>query len=552
MTSQSKSWARSQVARRHPGISKARKRVRTSSSTTTADPTEVERLKSDLELFIRDGAFDALSDPKAKEEPPFEDSELEWFPHHTWFCRALELVTEGKIKRLCINAPPGSLKSQIVNVFWPAWELARDQSIQRMVASTNFSNTKRDSMETRDLVKTEWYQDRFDVTVRHDRDGKTDWGSVSGGFYKATSVGSKNVGGHADRLHVDDAVGAREAYSKKRRENNIEWFREEFSDRKNHPKESAVIVIGHRVHEKDLFGELRENDNYEWICVSAKYQADHQESTILANSQDEYERILEEKGYCVGIDAREDGDLLQPGRRDEEDLEQEREDVGSHMFSAKFLQRPKSVEGNLIENDWVVRWESKPSFKDREIIWVIDAKQGSKAKGSSDCVIQLWVGDEDNCFMLDEKYGVWKQTETLQAIEDLWKQQASEFWKGYSSNWWQYADKIIVENKADGPAIKDHLQDEVSIPIVMAQPWAGKTQRVADVSKYFMAGSVEIPSDEVYEDAESFVTQAANFPTSEKDDRIDCASYAVMYYLGNLLELDEVKENKLAKYYGGD
>src|SRR5262249_8226504 len=34
----------------------------------------------------------------------------------------LEAITLGKVTRLLINVPPGSMKSLMVNVFWPAWE----------------------------------------------------------------------------------------------------------------------------------------------------------------------------------------------------------------------------------------------------------------------------------------------------------------------------------------------------------------------------------------------------------------------------------------------
>ena len=37
-------------------------------------------------------------------------------------CIHLEAVTVGQITRLLINVPPGSMKSLLVNVFWPAWE----------------------------------------------------------------------------------------------------------------------------------------------------------------------------------------------------------------------------------------------------------------------------------------------------------------------------------------------------------------------------------------------------------------------------------------------
>ena len=45
---------------------------------------------------------------------------------HGWaveaMAEALERVTNGDIRRLLINVPPGCTKSMLVNVFWPAWE----------------------------------------------------------------------------------------------------------------------------------------------------------------------------------------------------------------------------------------------------------------------------------------------------------------------------------------------------------------------------------------------------------------------------------------------
>ena len=42
--------------------------------------------------------------------------------HIEALCDHLEAVTRGDVTRLLINVPPGSSKSLIVSVFWPAWE----------------------------------------------------------------------------------------------------------------------------------------------------------------------------------------------------------------------------------------------------------------------------------------------------------------------------------------------------------------------------------------------------------------------------------------------
>src|SRR5262245_50707515 len=41
--------------------------------------------------------------------------------HIDAICGHLQAVTEGKIRNLIINVPPGHAKSLLVCVFWPAW-----------------------------------------------------------------------------------------------------------------------------------------------------------------------------------------------------------------------------------------------------------------------------------------------------------------------------------------------------------------------------------------------------------------------------------------------
>lgn len=41
--------------------------------------------------------------------------------HIDAICEHLEAVTRNQITRLVINVPPGSMKSLLACVFWPAW-----------------------------------------------------------------------------------------------------------------------------------------------------------------------------------------------------------------------------------------------------------------------------------------------------------------------------------------------------------------------------------------------------------------------------------------------
>src|ERR1035437_1576053 len=58
---------------------------------------------------------------------------------HNWhidaICQHLESVSHGTITRLLINVPPGSMKSLLVSVFWPAWEWAMGRRSLRYIAT---------------------------------------------------------------------------------------------------------------------------------------------------------------------------------------------------------------------------------------------------------------------------------------------------------------------------------------------------------------------------------------------------------------------------------
>src|SRR5687767_9756750 len=64
-------------------------------------------------------------------------------------CKQLEAVTGGEVRRLLINIPPGSAKSLIVSVFWPAWEWATDPTKRYLTASYGQDLATRDAVKMR-------------------------------------------------------------------------------------------------------------------------------------------------------------------------------------------------------------------------------------------------------------------------------------------------------------------------------------------------------------------------------------------------------------------
>lgn len=129
---------------------------------------------------------------------------LVWGIHLDIVCSHLEAVTNGDIKRLLINIPPGHSKSILVDVFWPAfeWGPRNMPSMRYIAASYSEDITMRDNMRFRDLIRSNRFQsfwgDRF--AIRADQDSKMRIGNDKTGWKIATSVGGVGTGERGSRV----------------------------------------------------------------------------------------------------------------------------------------------------------------------------------------------------------------------------------------------------------------------------------------------------------------------------------------------------------------
>jgi predicted phage terminase large subunit-like protein len=116
--------------------------------------------------------------------------------HIDFICAHLEAITRGETldddtyyNRLLINVPPGTMKSLLVGVFWPAWEWGPQSmpSMRYVCASHSLELALRDSLRMRRLVSSEWYQGHWGDTVKlvGDQNAK--------GKFETTATGSRQA-----------------------------------------------------------------------------------------------------------------------------------------------------------------------------------------------------------------------------------------------------------------------------------------------------------------------------------------------------------------------
>ena len=107
-------------------------------------------------------------------------------------CLPLEAVTDGRITRLLMNVPPGTMKSLLTGVIWPAWEWGpRGMPWKRYVGTAHEETLAiRDSRKCRDLIKSEWYQRLWPMPLDRALDGKREFGNIHKGVRQARAFTS--------------------------------------------------------------------------------------------------------------------------------------------------------------------------------------------------------------------------------------------------------------------------------------------------------------------------------------------------------------------------
>lgn len=309
-------------------------------------------------------------------------------------CEHLEAVSNGEIRRLLINVPPGCMKSMTTDVFWPAWEWGprNEPSIRYVSASYSEALTTRDNRRTRNLIGSDRYQaawgDRFQISG--DQNAKVRYENNKTGFRIATSVGGLGTGERGDRFVIDDPHNIKESESDAVRETALQWFTEVVPTRVNDPEKSAIIVIMQRVHERDISGlMLREDLGYEYLCLPMEYEKKQRCFTPVKRADQPTEkvtRVMQESDpvpwWATEADLEEDrlGDnkladyvpewrelTCQDRRTDEEELlwpdrftKRHLEDDlkpslrawgGSYAEAGQLQQRPAPRGGGLFQRD---------------------------------------------------------------------------------------------------------------------------------------------------------------------------------------------------------
>ena len=472
--------------------------------------------------------------------------------HIDFICEHLEAITYGVEKedggfynRLLINVPPGTMKSLLTNVFWPAWEWGpMNMPHLRYVCASHSQNLAiRDSTKMRRLIQSEWYQSRWGdrVKLTGDQNAKTKFENTSTGFREAVAAGSI-TGARGDRVIIDDPLSVEDAASDAVRETCKEWFLEAVPSRLNKPIESAIIVIMQRLHEEDTSGVILEKGlGYDHIMLPMRYDPMRAVPTMLGREDP----------------RREEGELLFPARFPLEVVERDERVMGPYATAGQYQQSPEPRGGAVIKREWWHLWEgqSYPPFD--YVIAALDCAYTTKAENdpSAMTVWGVWSGGDQTAQITRVPT---RDGEMMAALERTYTQEHPRCMLMYA---WQdrlelhdlvervretmqryNCEKVLIENKAAGHSVAQELRriyghDDFYVELVDPKS-QDKLSRLYSVQHLFAEGLIYAP-DRSW--ADMVITQAAQFPRAKHDDLVDTVSMALRHLrqIGVLIRNEE-------------
>ena len=252
-------------------------------------------------------------------------------------CEHLEAVTDGRITRLLINVPPGSMKSLLTGVVWPAWEWGpRGLPQSRFLGTAHAQHLAvRDNMKCRRLIQSEWYQTLWPTQLTTDQNAKTKFENAKTGFREAMAFTSM-TGSRGDRVILDDPISADNANSEAELENARITFTETLPTRVNNDK-SAIVVIMQRLNERDTAGVILDMGlPYDHLCIPMRYEESNRKPTSI--------------GWT---DPRQkDGELMFPERFPEDQVAELERTLGSYGTAGQLQQRPAPRGGGMFKREW--------------------------------------------------------------------------------------------------------------------------------------------------------------------------------------------------------
>lgn len=473
-------------------------------------------LLSDLEMLDVEHARDDLLEfilEMRTDDDGICDYEVNF--HHEAICDRLTRLRWEQGQRIIITVPPQYGKSEIVSRYFPAWIMGHNPKAKIILSSYSAELASGFNRDAQAIMETAKYREIFSKTKiypiapKRPRLKRTDnfCETSARGYLFTVGVGGSTTGRTANPLFiVDDPIkDLTEAMSPTRRQKVLEWFKAVATTRLS--LNANVVVMHTRWHDEDLAGHL----------------IDQMEQSEIAT---QWEVINFPAVAAEGIELHED-DPREPGsdeplwpkvKGDRDVMRRIRHDVGDFIWSSLYQGGPKTEGGNIFDSRW---WRYYQWLPDKFQETVISLDAAFEDFDTSDYVVfTVWGRDNTEKYLIDVVRGHFDVIKTAETLVLLTLKYPN-------------ARAKLIEKKANGPAIIQHLKGKVS-GLIPWEPEGSKVSRAYAVAPQIQAGNVLLPDPSIAKfDLTSYLREMSAFPVGKHDDQVDSTTQALEHLSRN-------------------
>lgn len=410
-------------------------------------------------------------------------TKLLWNWHIDTVCGYLMAFHRNELpnKRLIINIPPGTLKSIIVSVMYPAWVWISEPEQRFLTISNEQGLAIRDSLRMKQIITSEWFQSKWPLKLQVDQNEKTLFANEKRGFRQAQGITANNTGKRGSTLIIDDAVDAKHAFSDIKRNGVNETWDSSLSTRINDPVTSGILVIAQRLHEADLPGHM---------LKKAKTRFTHLSIPMRFEGAPTFDAGKDINRSDLNDPRTKKGELLFPARFTESAVQGLEEDLGEYGTSSQLQQRPIPAGGGIIKKHWFRIWpDDKPLPMCNHIFFSLDtAFSEADSKNAAYSAMTRW-----GIFWHDERerycimaLGMWFARVGYDELRSFVKDQVKKY----------NPDAVLIEKKATGITLIQDMRRAIPGKVRTYTPGAGddKLSRAHSVSPMIQSGQVYVPA----------------------------------------------------------
>jgi len=334
---------------------------------------------------------------------PFIDN---W--HISYLCGVLQTAAERVFNRLpkkgdiVVNIPPGTTKSTICSIMYPAWVWTRMPSAQFITASYTDSVGLDLALKSRDLIWSEKYRACYpEIVLRQDQHVKSYFKNTLGGSRYTVGVGGQVQGMHGHFLLVDDPIDPERSASEADLKTVNRWMTRTLPTRKvaTYKRIAPIILIMQRLHQDDPTQTLLDmgGDSIQHICLPGEITDDVKPPEL-------------KKYYKDG--------LLDPVKMPRGYLEDLWRQLGEYGYAGQVLQKPIPEGGMMFKTNMIVLSEipDKIQWVTRLRYW---DKAGTKDGGARTAGVEMGKDKDGRYWVLNVVKGQWGVDERERKIRDV-------------------------------------------------------------------------------------------------------------------------------------